>query len=229
MGCLDTSEIPSLPVVLALQSVLPATSSSIPTTINPLKRILSHLLATQDVESTIVLLPSKLTTLAPKDTPGHEAAYELRRRATPEETPLALHNAPNNAPASLLASNSTTNTTHPLPRNIPQCFTSASSCRNTTNHCSGHGDCYEARINCFKCKCVPTVLFDSKEEGRKTVEWGGGACEKKDVSVPFILFASFGVLMAALIAGGIGMLMSMGSQELPKVLSAGVAGPTARK
>lgn len=225
IGCLDTSEIPALPITLAVKSVLPTTAESIPSTIMSLKRILAHLLATQGVESTIVLLPS---TLSAPPVKGHEAAHELRRRADPEETPLTLTPESHDDPVAPLASNGTSNTTHPLPRVIPQCFASMGSCQNTTNHCSGHGDCYEARTNCFKCKCGTTVVRET-EDGKKTVQWGGGACEKKDVSVPFILFASFGIVMAALIAGVIGMMMSMGSEKLPSVLSAGVAGPTARK
>ncbi|KAI9873159.1 MAG: hypothetical protein M1823_007992, partial [Watsoniomyces obsoletus] len=59
---------------------------------------------------------------------------------------------------------------------------------------------------------------------KKTIAWGGGACEKKDVSVPFMLFAGFGIAMTALVFGALGMLYSMGSAELPKVLSAGVGG-----
>jgi hypothetical protein len=47
--------------------------------------------------------------------------------------------------------------------------------------------------------------------------------------VEFVLFASFGVTMAALIMGVIGMMYSMGSQELPSVLGAGVVGTGARK
>ena len=47
------------------------------------------------------------------------------------------------------------------------------------------------------------------------------ACEKKDVSVPFLLFAGFGTAMFAVIAGAIGMMYSMGSQDLPSVLAAG--------
>lgn len=63
----------------------------------------------------------------------------------------------------------------------------------------------------------------------KSVQWGGTACEKKDISVEFWLFASFGVAMTALVAGGIGMLYSMGAEELPSVIGAGVAGPRATK
>ena len=73
---------------------------------------------------------------------------------------------------------------------------------------------------------MPTVLKepDADGDGKKTVQWGGGACEKKDISVPFLLFASIGVGAAILISGSIGMLWGMGSAELPKVLSAGVGG-----
>ena len=60
------------------------------------------------------------------------------------------------------------------------------------------------------------------------MQWGGGACEKKDVSVPFLLFAGFGTAMFAVVAGAIGMLYSMGSQDLPSVLAAGVGGVGAR-
>ncbi|ETN44410.1 uncharacterized protein HMPREF1541_10590 [Cyphellophora europaea CBS 101466] len=225
LGCLDPSEVPHLPITLAVQSVLPTSPSSIPSTIMPLKRILTHLLATQGVESTILLLPSSLSLSKPK---SHEAAHELRRRTQPEETPLAL--SPDiKSHSTLLASNNTSNTTQPLPRNIPACFTSLASCSNTTNSCSGHGDCFEARPKCFRCKCGTTVVREDSEGRKKTVQWGGGACEKKDVSVPFVLFASFAVVIAALIAGVIGMMASMGAQKLPSVLSAGVAGPTARK
>ena len=64
---------------------------------------------------------------------------------------------------------------------------------------------------------------------KKTTQWGGFACQKKDVSVPFILFATFGVFMAAVIAGGIGLLYNMGAEPLPSVIGAGVAGPKAGK
>jgi hypothetical protein len=61
------------------------------------------------------------------------------------------------------------------------------------------------------------------------VQWGGTACEKKDVSVEFWLFASFGVAMTGLVAGAIGLLYIMGAEELPSVIGAGVAGPRATK
>ena len=93
----------------------------------------------------------------------------------------------------------------------------------------GHGECHKAYNKCFKCKCTSTVVRVNDDGSKKTVQWGGNACEKKDVSVPFILFATFGVVFTMLIAGAISMLFGMGSEALPSVLSAGVAGPTARK
>lgn len=45
----------------------------------------------------------------------------------------------------------------------------------------------------------------------------------------FWLFAGFGVAMAAAIAWGVGLLFSMGGEELPSVLGAGVVGPRAQR
>jgi hypothetical protein len=100
---------------------------------------------------------------------------------------------------------------------------------NITNGCSDHGSCYKAHLNCYKCKCGTTVVREYANGGKKTVQWGGNACQKKDISVPFILFASFGILMTTLVAGGIGMLYGMGAKDLPSVLGAGVSGPRAQK
>jgi len=55
--------------------------------------------------------------------------------------------------------------------------------------------------------------------------WGGPACQKKDISVQFWLFVGSGIILAFLVSAGIGMLYSMGSEELPSVIGAGVSGP----
>ena len=117
----------------------------------------------------------------------------------------------------------------PLGTFLPACFSSYDSCTNTTNYCSGHGSCYAKHAGCFACKCGSTVVRYNEDGSYKTVQWGGAACEKKDVSVPFFLFASLGIALATLVASSIGMLLGMGSEDLPSVLGAGVAGPTARK
>lgn len=70
---------------------------------------------------------------------------------------------------------------------------------------------------------------DDDGKNVKTVQWGGSACERKDVSMPFFLFAGFGVFMTALVVGAVGMLYGMGSEELPSVIGAGVTGPRAQR
>ncbi|RMZ85231.1 hypothetical protein DV738_g194, partial [Chaetothyriales sp. CBS 135597] len=206
IGCLAASEIPTIPLVLTLYSVLPESGAGVPDSIQSLIRILKHLSATQGLESTLLLLPSKLV------------AEKAQKRST--ETPLDLHLEPTLSPVEYSspvygqASNLT------LPDVVPQCFASKAACTNTTNACSGHGQCYAASASCFKCRCSATVERVYDDGSKKTVQWGGNACEKKDVSVPFIIFASFGLVFTALVVGGIGLLFSIGSEALPSVLSA---------
>lgn len=69
------------------------------------------------------------------------------------------------------------------------------------------------------------MLREYDDGSKQTIAWGGPACQKVDVSVQFVLFASIGVALVTIVAGGVGMLYSMGTVELPKVLSAGVGGP----
>ncbi len=225
--CLKSTEIPNIPIILSLHSFLPTKSQGVKDQINGLIRILKHFSATDNVESTVLLLPADKKLKKAKPSKAHKA----RSAQQSEEERLDLSSTLR-APTSTLpflqpTSNSSANTTHPLPRYVPQCFTSQSHCENVTNSCSGHGSCYKAHTSCFKCKCGSTVARVNPDGTQKTVQWGGNACQKKDVSVPFILFASFGVVMTALVVGGIGMLWSMGSQELPSVIGAGVAGPKA--
>lgn len=222
------SEIPTIPIILSLHHYLPVKPSEVKAKITPLIRILKHFSATQNVESTVLLLPSKLSKPKQHNHHNHKA-----RSALEEEEPLDLPFIPAD-PASfpatddlIIQSNATQNFT--LPRTFPACFTSQSSCENTTNFCSGHGNCYQAHNACFKCKCVKTLARTNADGTNKTTEWGGAACQKKDVSVPFILFAAFGIFFAAVIAGAIGLLFNMGSEPLPSVIGAGVAGPKAGK
>ncbi|KAF1975222.1 hypothetical protein BU23DRAFT_503790 [Bimuria novae-zelandiae CBS 107.79] len=129
------------------------------------------------------------------------------------------------------------NTTTPPLGILPRCFDTQSACDKATNGCSGHGKCSvlhkgekgkDGRGACYGCVCQPTVVDkgDTGMEGHKlTTYWGGPACQKQDVSVPFWLFFTSGLLFAFLIAGGIGLLYSVGSEELPSVIGAGVSGP----
>ncbi|KAK7714600.1 hypothetical protein SLS57_007076 [Botryosphaeria dothidea] len=117
---------------------------------------------------------------------------------------------------------------------LPACFSSKDACESSTNGCSGRGSCFKKYTDkdnnnkaCFTCKCTPQVRTN-KDGSKKTTYYGGPACQKKDVVMPFWLFAGFGVFMASLLSFGIGLLYSMGSEELPSVIGAGVSGPSAR-
>ncbi|KAL6243169.1 hypothetical protein RBB50_009720 [Rhinocladiella similis] len=226
--CLSPAEIPTLPITMSLHSFLPSKPKEVKSKLPGLIRILKHFCATENIESTVLFLPSKLAPSTKPSTDEHEHQHQARSVQSVEE-PLDLPAATSAAPVidDVTPTNASKNFT--LPSVVPSCFSSKSACENTTNFCSGHGDCYKAHTNCFKCKCGTTLARVNEDGTKKTVQWGGAACEKKDVSVPFLLFASFGVLMAVLIAGAIGMLFKMGSEPLPSVIGAGVAGPKAGK
>lgn len=105
----------------------------------------------------------------------------------------------------------------------PGCFESRDVCGNSTNSCNGRGSCVKSatQSNCWSCTCNPTVI---KVHGQnKTTYWGGNACQKKDVSVPFLLFTTFAIGMTLAIGWTINKMLSMGEEELPGELSAGVA------
>ncbi|KAJ5986830.1 hypothetical protein N7451_011195 [Penicillium sp. IBT 35674x] len=117
----------------------------------------------------------------------------------------------------------------------PVCHTSNSSCAESTNNCSGHGYCYlkftsggEATTgNCYACRCQQTVVR-KKDGTTQKIQWGGPACQKKDISSPFFLIAGVSVFAVIMISSAVGMLFSMGQQELPSVIGAGVGGSKAQ-
>ena len=184
-------------------------------------RTLLHLAATENIESTLLVLPNleELKTV--------EKSELKRRLERPLDMPLeeSMHGV---APLkdSKKPKNSKNQT---LPYNIPQFFTSKSACNNQTNSCSGHGKCVNARGDLYRCSCSATLVRDYGGGSNKTVQWGGNACQKKDISSQFLLFAGFGIFFTAVIAGVIGMMFDMGSQELPSVIGAGVVGPRAQR
>jgi hypothetical protein len=113
----------------------------------------------------------------------------------------------------------------------PVCHASNSSCVEATDNCSGHGKCYKkfgsgnagAGDSCYACKCEKTKV--EKSDGTtEIIHWGGSACQKRDISSPFFLIAGVSVLAVAMVSSAIGMLFSVGQQELPSVIGAGVGG-----
>lgn len=119
-------------------------------------------------------------------------------------------------------------------RGIPSlCYNTLESCMTSTNKCSGHGECYkksngtDATAACFSCQCKPQFEYffagKNRVNSSRTTYWGGAACQKKDVSGPFWLFATFTVVMIGLVGWAIGLLFNVGEEKLPGVIGAGVS------
>ena len=191
------------------------------------------------IESTMLVLPSE------RMPPPLKLASQMVRRdgeeplsvplvsITQSDTDNTLSSATtsdNNEQNASLSSSSSSSPLPPLGTFLPSCFATNQTCNERTNSCSAHGVCYAKTSQCFTCRCGTTIVRqDGDGKNTKTVQWGGSACERKDVSVPFFLLAGFAVTMTALVAGGIGMLYSMGSEQLPSVIGAGVTGPRAHR
>jgi hypothetical protein len=194
----------------------------------------------QEMNVVVVLMPEACRTA--KSPPRPYGSYEMptqthldRRQQAEEpmtEPAAASSSPPTTESKQMKASNSTADPKPLLP--VPAtCYTTLESCNNSTNSCSGHGKCYrkwgkdEGRPSCFACMCTPTDdFFKQGEKGnpaRRIIYWGGAACQKKDVSGPFWLFAIFTVVMVGLVSWAIGMLFSIGEEKLPGVIGAGVS------
>jgi hypothetical protein len=118
---------------------------------------------------------------------------------------------------------------------IPSRFTSLDDCQRTTKNCTGHGECKrllseqvgDRLIEYFSCVCGSSVS-ESPEGAKKTTYYGGAACQKVDLSAPFWLLAGVSIFLVTVIGLGIGLLSSIGSEDLPSVIGAGVTGPRAK-
>lgn len=134
------------------------------------------------------------------------------------------------------SSPSSNSSSSPIPRGIlPACYSTLETCQRITLNCTGHGSCQRSYtyssgdrdVSCFACKCAATHVR-TESGGNQTTRWAGPACQKQDVSVPFWLLGGTTVGLVSVMAWGIGLLYAMGSQDLPSVIGAGVAGPRAR-
>lgn len=106
------------------------------------------------------------------------------------------------------------------------CFPTVDECTNSTNSCSSHGACTNAtrvirgeRKTCFVCACQVTTSSTGRKE-----DWVGTACEKEDVSGPFVLLAGTTIGLLLITIGTIKLLTNMGNEQLPGVLTAGATG-----
>ncbi|KAM0712193.1 hypothetical protein Q7P37_011287 [Cladosporium fusiforme] len=186
---------------------------------------------------TIILMPSTgsdASSWGSYSMPYMESPLQKRQVEKPlsevfEAAPPAVETAPVSTPLTTFADKS-----GPLRGILPSCFRSQADCESITRNCTGHGKCrklYHDRDaangekgDCYSCQCSATKE-ENKDGNVKTTVWGGPACQKKDVSIAFWLIALFTVGLVFLVSFAVGNLASMGSEELPSVIGAGVSGP----
>ncbi|KAI9764547.1 MAG: hypothetical protein M1840_008373 [Geoglossum simile] len=117
---------------------------------------------------------------------------------------------------------------------ISVCHSSLEECNGATRNCSGRGTCalkYHSGNSssaggervCFACLNCTAEVKPISGGGHKTTYWAGAACHKQDVSTPFLLLIVFTILMVGAVTWGIRLLYSIGQEDLPGVLAAGVA------
>ncbi|MCJ1320289.1 hypothetical protein MMC15_005627 [Xylographa vitiligo] len=199
-------------------------------------------------ESTVVLMPP--ASQQAKRSAETYGSYKVptntfQKREQQEEEPLSVYHPFISPPAvhdSMPTYVHTTNFSSRPKVTMPICHSTEALCVSTTQGCSGHGNCYkknrdptgeESANDCWACGCTPSVVDVKNDEnktiGIKTTNWGGPACQKKDVSAPFFLLAGFTIFIVATLSWGIGLLYSIGEEDLPSVIGAGVTGPRAQK
>ncbi|KAI4149486.1 MAG: hypothetical protein L6R39_002495 [Caloplaca ligustica] len=219
-----------------------APSTKETTAIRDLSRTLSSLLdPSSGHETNVVLLPppsqkTRRTSTSQYGSYAMPNSKPLQARELQSEAPLTAPSPPeislpshhHSTPQTLKSSSV------PKPGILPVCHPSLEKLNEATNNCSGHGTPYlkldgtsEKRANCYACKCKKTVIH--RGNGVKTIEWAGPACSKKDVSQQFWLLAGITIGLVATASWGVGLLFSVGQEELPSVIGAGVAGPRAQK
>ena len=194
-------------------------------------------------ESTVVLMPPNLKQV--KRSVNAYGYYNvptntLQVREHQEEEPLSIYR-PIGSPAIQdfmpIQVQSMNSSTRRPKVTMPICHSTEALCVSTTQGCSGHGQCYkknrdassgDTAKDCWACGCTASVVKIG-DGGSKTTNWGGLACQKKDVSAPFFLLAGFTIFAVATLSWGIGLIYSIGEEDLPSVIGAGVTGPRAQK
>ncbi|KAL8732634.1 MAG: hypothetical protein Q9166_002609 [cf. Caloplaca sp. 2 TL-2023] len=240
--------VPSRTIIINLSMSRMASSKDPSKGTQHLRRIVSRLLhPTDGEESTVILMPpsnakAKRTSTSPYGTYAMPNRQPLQPREGQTEAPLAASSEPQTSLASHHVSTPQVlkASSIPNPGILPVCQTNLDKLIEITNNCSGHGTPYLKRKaslepkgktagDCYACKCGKTVLSRDEGKGVKTIDWAGPACSKKDVSMPFWLLAGISIAMVATVSWGVGLLFSIGQEDLPSVIGAGVAGPRAQK
>lgn len=105
---------------------------------------------------------------------------------------------------------------------IGKCFASEEDLSKATLNCSSHGAPIQSSkggAKCYVCKCQQT-----KNKNGRVTPWAGTACQKQDVSKPFVLLLSTTVGLVFVILYSVYYLFNEGERELPSVL-AGISIP----
>ncbi|KAI9834788.1 MAG: hypothetical protein M1819_002874 [Sarea resinae] len=185
-------------------------------------------LASENTQSTtLILMPASSSTISQKRSASPYGTYDLPTRRQQRQPEALLSSEapapppPQSAPSSPLVSIQN----NPAAAAGAACHTSLHACETSTNNCSSHGSCAlsPSRRDCYTCLCTPSIR--TNDDGTtKTTVWVGPACQRKDVSMPFLLLAGLSVALVGAVTWGVSLLMTMGAEELPSVLSAGVGG-----
>lgn len=192
-------------------------------------------------EAAVILMPSRSKNA--KRTANPYGSYKvpndnLEARQAQAEEPLSLVHSPAASPpvSDKPSLHKQQGSKYPTVRKatLPICHSTETSCMAATGNCSGHGTCYKKHNGtssdsddkgCWACGCDK----EGTERNNRTIHWGGPACSKEDISSPFFLLAGLTIGLVAAISWGVGLMYSIGQEDLPSVIGAGVAGPTARK
>ena len=206
-------------------------------------KALASLASSRASSLTFLFVPSASGSTKPSKKPFGLTKRDSKALRAPQEKPLL--SAGNSGPAAAEASFVPSEPVSPnfaaskvLSGPIPTCFSSKHACEQRTNNCTSHGECIlkwstdttndEGSISkqdCFGCACTKPDVRKNKDGSKKTTNYGGAACHKKDIVFPFWLLAGTTVAIMSIIGFGLGMLYDMGNQELPSVIGAGVSGP----
>ncbi|KAL7786372.1 hypothetical protein V8C37DRAFT_392123, partial [Trichoderma ceciliae] len=172
-----------------------------------------------EMQTTLLLLPVINESSGSKQGSDQQ---QLRRRQAERVISSFHKTAAPVAPTSSVVKN----TLKPPSGPIPACFDSLDSCVSKTGNCSHQGQCLNKYGSadaggsvCFTCHCLSTR---TEEDGPLT-HWAGPTCAKKDISVPFWLFAGFTLLMLGTLSLAVTMLYNVGGEKLPGVIGAGVS------
>jgi len=175
-----------------------------------------------ELDVTIILMPassgkSKISA-APYGSYQKPSQAQLGRRQA-AEAPMTIQPLRSSVPDLHVNQAKISNYSAPITGQRSSCFASLDSCTETTRSCSSRGSCIRRFGNndgteCYACSCDVVINGTS---------FGGWACHKKDISASFWLIAIPSIVLAGLVAWGIGLLYSIGETPLPGVISAGVS------